>query len=68
MEISQVKDWLDTQEIENGVFKSHKAALVRSSDPFGLFACYRDADGVEYWYVNGKIDSVDYNGKTIRYK
>jgi len=48
--------------------KSHKAAIIRSSDPFGLFGSYKDASGVEYNYINGKIESVDYEGETVRYK
>lgn len=68
MDHSEVRVWLKSQEIENGIFKSHKAAIICSSDPFGLFAAYRDMDGVEYWYINGKLDCVDIDGETIRYK
>ncbi len=64
--LEEVRDWLKTQE-EDGYSKSHKSALIRSSDPFGLFACYKDDSGVEYWYLNGKLDSVDVDGQTIRY-
>ena len=68
MEFSKIKDWLKTQEIENGIFKSHKAAIISSSEPFGLFAAHRNVDGVVYWYINGKLDCVDIDGETIRYK
>ncbi len=65
--IQQTKDWLKTQE--DGIYmKSHKAAIIRSSDPFGLFGSYKDASGVEYNYINGKIESIDYEGETVRYK
>ena len=65
--IQETRDWLKTQE--DGIYmKSHKAAIIRSSDPFGLFGTYKDATGVEYHYINGKIESIDYEGETVRYK
>ena len=64
--IQQTKDWLKTQE--NDIYsKSHKAAIIRSSDPFGLFATYIDEMVVVYEYTNGKIESVHYNGKSVDY-
>ena len=64
--IQQTRDWLSTQE--DGIYsKSHKAAIIRSSDPFGLFATYKDKAGVVYEYTNGKIESVEYDGKIIYY-
>ena len=65
--LEEVRDWLKTQEVERDIYKSHKSALLRSTDPFGLFACYKDDSGVEYWYLNGKLDSVELDGETIRY-
>ena len=56
--------WLKTQE-DGKYSKSHKAAIIRSSDPFGLFATYIDGMGVKYEYTNGKIESVHYNGKSV---
>lgn len=67
MEISQVKAWLNEQEIEEGYFRSHKAAIICSSEPFGLFACHISDEGAEYWYINGKLDCVDYDGQTVRF-
>ena len=65
--IQETKDWLNSQE--DGIYmKSHKSAIIRSSDPFGLFATYKDRLGVEYNYINGKIESIDYEGETVRYK
>ena len=64
--IQETRDWLETQE-KDGYSKSHKAAIIRSSDPFGLFATYIDEIGVRYEYTNGKIDSVHYNGKSVDY-
>jgi len=64
--IQETRDWLETQE-ENGYSKSHKAAIIRSSDPFGLFATYIDGMGVRYEYTNGKIERVHYNGKSVDY-
>ena len=65
--IQETRAWLKTQE-ENGYSKSHKAAIIRSSDPFGLFfATYKDEMGVVYEYTNGKIESVHYNGKSVDY-
>jgi hypothetical protein len=64
--IQETRDWLNNQE-ENGYSNSHKAAIIRSSDPFGLFATYIDEMGVRYEYTNGKIESVYYNGKSVDY-
>ena len=64
--IQDTRDWLNNQE-ENGYSNSHKAAIIRSSDPFGLFATYIDEMGVRYEYTNGKIESVYYNGKSVDY-
>lgn len=64
--IKETRDWLETQE-ENGNSKSHKAAIIRSSDPFGLFATYIDEMGVRYEYTNGKLESIEYDGKSVDY-
>ena len=64
--IQETRDWLNSQE--NGIYSnSHKAAKIRSCEPFGLFATYIDKAGVEYFYINGKIDSVEYDGKIVHY-
>ena len=65
-ETLKIKDWLKGQEIENGWYRSHKAALISSSDPFGLFGSYKNGK-TEYHYLNGKIDSVEHEGQTVRY-
>ena len=65
--LQQIKEWLNEQEIEKSTYKSHKAAIISSSDPFGLFASHISDDGAEYWYINGKLDCVDYNGQTVRF-
>ena len=65
--LRQIKEWLDEQEISKNTYKSHKAAIISSSDPFGLFASHISDDGAEYWYINGKLDCVDYNGQTVRF-
>lgn len=64
--LREIMEWLNEQRIEKDTYKTHKAAIISSSDPFGLFACHRNDVGVEYWYINGKLDSIDYDGKTIR--
>ena len=64
--IQTTRDWLETQE-EGNYSKSHKAAIIRSSDPFGLFATYIDKAGVVYEYTNGKLESIEYNGNIIHY-
>ena len=64
--IQEKRDWLETQK-ENGNSKSHKAAIIRSSDPFGLFATYIDEMGVRYEYTNGKLESIEYDGKSVDY-
>ena len=33
--LQQIKEWLNEQEIEKSTYKSHKAAIISSSDPFG---------------------------------
>lgn len=64
--VQQTKDWLKSQE--EGIYsKSHKAAIIRSCDPFGLFATYKDESGVEFFYINGKLDSVEYDGRIVHY-
>ena len=65
--LRQITDWLNEQEIKKDNYKSHKAAIISSSDPFGLFASHISDDGAEYWYINGKLDCVDYNGQTVRF-
>jgi hypothetical protein len=64
--IQETRDWLKSQE-EDGYSKSHKAAIIRSSDPFGLFATYIDEMGVRYEYTNGKLESIEYDGNIIHY-
>ena len=65
-ETLKIKDWLKGQEIEDGWYRSHKAAIIESSDPFGLFGSYKNGK-TEYHYLNGKIDSVEHEGQTVRY-
>lgn len=48
----KIQVWLDEQNVEKDTYKSHKAAIISSSDPFGLFACHISDDGAEYWYIN----------------
>ena len=64
--IQTTRDWLKSQE-EDGYSKSHKAAIIRSSDPFGLFATYIDEMGVRHEYTNGKFESIEYDGKSVDY-
>ena len=64
--IQETKEWLKSQE--DGIYsKSHKAAIRRSCEPFGLFATYIDKMGVVYEYTNGKLESIEYDGKSIDY-
>ena len=65
--LRQIKEWLYEQNVDKDTYKSHKAAIISSSDPFGLFASHISDDGAEYWYINGKLDCVDYNGQTVRF-
>ena len=65
-ETLKIKDWLKGQEIENGVYRSHKAAIIASGEPFGLFASFKKNE-TEYWYINGKIESIECNGQTVRF-
>lgn len=54
----QVKGWLDSQYLD-GYYSSHKAAIIASCEPFGLFADYIDGTGNTYTYLNGKLAGVD---------
>jgi len=63
----KIRAWLDERKTGPDTYNSHKAAIISSSDPFGLFGIYRDENGAEYFYLNGKLDSIDYQGKTVRF-
>ena len=53
-DVLKIREWLTTQE--DGKFSlTHKAALIRSCDPFGLIADYKDEDGTIYEYFNGEL-------------
>lgn len=65
MRYKEVKAWLKTQEIEKGVYRSHKAAIIATSDPFGLIADYMAPDGTIYGYLNGKLETIDEAGTEI---
>lgn len=60
----QVKAWLDTQLYEN-YYLSHKAAIIASCDPFGLFGDYKDANGNTYLYINGELAGVEKSNTKI---
>ena len=47
-----------TENQKKGVYKSHKAAIISSSDPFGLIADYLAPDGTIFGYLNGMLESV----------
>ena len=40
-------------------YRGHKAALIASSDPFGLFADYKAPDGTIYGYMNGELQTIN---------
>jgi len=64
-DILQIRDWLETQE--DGKYSlTHKAALIRSCDPFGLMADYKDEDGNIYEYFNGELQYVTKNNTRIQ--
>ena len=56
-DILEIRNWLELQEVD-GYSTSHKAAIIRSCDPFGLFQDYRAKDGTIYEYFNGKLATV----------
>ena len=56
-DILAIREWLETQE-EGEWSLSHKAAIIRSSDPFGLIADYKDKEGTIYEYLNGELQYV----------
>ena len=56
-DILAIREWLKTQE--DGTWSlSHKAAIIRSSDPFGLVADYKDKKGTIYEYFNGELKYI----------
>ena len=57
-DILQIREWLKTQEAD-GFSLSHKAALIRSCEPFGLIADYKDKDGTIYEYFNGELQYIN---------
>lgn len=61
-DIQQIRDWLELQEVD-GYSTSHKSAIIRSCEPFGLFQDYKAEDGTTYEYFNGKLTTVT-RGKT----
>lgn len=64
-DILQIRDWLETQE--DGKYSlTHKAALIRSCDPFALMADYKDEDGNIYEYFNGELQYVTKNNTRIQ--
>jgi len=64
-DILQIREWLETQE--DGKYSlTHKAALIRSCDPFGLMADYKDEDGNIYEYFNGELQYVTKNNTRIQ--
>ena len=57
-DILQIREWLETQE-EGRFSLSHKAALIRSCDPFGLIADYKDENGT----IDCKVEEDRYGLK-----
>ena len=64
-DILQIREWLATQESE-GYSLSHKAAIIRSCDPFGLIADFKDNDGTIYEYFNGELHAINKGGSRIQ--
>ena len=60
-DILQIRKWLATQENDKYSF-SHKAAIIRSCDPFGLMADYKDTDGTIYEYFDGQLTAINKGG------
>ena len=57
-DILQIREWLKTQESERYSL-SHKAAIIRSCDPFGLMADYKDENGTIYEYFDGQLAAIN---------
>jgi len=64
-DILQIREWLITQESDKYSL-SHKAAIIRSCDPFGLMADYKDKDGTVYEYFDGKLAAINKGGSRIQ--
>ena len=56
-DILAIREWLKTQE-DGDWSLSHKAAIIRSSEPFGLVADYKDKEGIIYEYLNGELQYI----------
>ena len=56
-DIQEIRNWLESQEVD-GYSVSHKSAIIRSCEPFGLFQDYKSEDGKIYSYFNGKLATV----------
>lgn len=64
-DILLIKEWLETQEVD-GYSLSHKAALIRSCEPFGLMADFKDEEETIYEYFNGELHAINKGGSRIQ--
>ena len=56
-DILAIREWSETQQ--DGKWSlSHKAAIIRSCDPFGLVVDYKDKEGTIYEYFNGELQYI----------
>ena len=63
-DVLSIRAWLEDQKVD-GFYRSHKAALIRSCEPFGLMAEYKDEGGIEYHYLDGQLQAIVKGGKFI---
>ena len=45
-------------EIGHNRYSTIKEAIKYSTEPYGLIAIYVDADGEEYYFINGKPHKI----------
>ena len=64
-DIKEIRNWLESQEVDDYSI-SHKSAIIRSCEPFGLFQDYKSEDGTIYSYFNGKLATVTEGNTEIR--
>ena len=55
-----VKEWLKSNHIELDIYRTRKSALLASVTPFGFLSCYRDEEGNEYYFCNGRFTNMTF--------
>ena len=56
----KVKAYLKSQRIDEQFYKTRKAAILSSISPFGFLAAFKDKNGDEYYFVNGRLTNMKF--------